>query len=247
MSTTITLTKTIPKNKVHNAKVQWNSIYEELCENIREEDGVTILEASSIENTTRLRLWLLYQNSNLSALNDDQKIKVKRIIDRFDNEQRLPLEVTTRKTFSRWMLKYKEMNRVYGEIGKGKAISRYKCGTFHLSKWVSVQRTALRDNTLANWQISLLQKSGIKPSTKLHRKKITEEQENKWNEYYELLKKFQKEHGHCNVPTRIDFKFSSWLNHQREFFSKKLLRQDRKDKLDALGFCWEKTFEKKHE
>ena len=239
--------KPIPKNKGHKAKVQWNSNYEELCENIREEDGVTILEASKIENTTRLRSWLLYQNSKMKALNDDQKIKIRRIIHRFDKGMGLPLEVTTRVTVARWMLKYKEMNRVYDKIGKKKAISRYKSETCDLSKWVSNQRVALRDNTLAGWQVSLLQKSGIKPSTKLHRKKITQEQEKQWNDYYEMLKKFQKEHGHCNVPTRIDTKFSSWLNHQRESFCKKLLRKDRKEKLDALGFCWEKTFEKKHE
>lgn len=234
-------TKNIPTNKGHKSQDLWSTIYEELCENIREEDGVTILEASTVENTSRLRLWLLYQNSNFNSLNDDQKAKIQGMIDRFDKGKGLPLEVTTRKTFSRWMLRYKEMKREFEKNGKGKAISNYKRGKISLSKWVRNQKIAMRDNTLAKWQFSLLQEAGLKPASKIKRQKLNEENESRWNNNYESLKTFKEKNGHCSVPPQVDAKLSGWVKQQRHLFTKKLIRQDRKERLDKLGFCWERS------
>ena len=214
---------------------EWESVYQELVSNITVNDNVPILEASSIDTTTRLRQWLLNQKNKLEQLNDNQRNKIQGIIDRFVTLSGLTLEVATKKTYSRWFLKYNELNREIEKVGLSKA-SSYKSENLTLVHWITNQKIAMRDGKLEECQISLLQKSGIKPAAAIIKRKISAESERRWNEYYELLKAFKEKNGHCTVPAKLDLKFATWVNQQKKDFRKKVLRPDRKEKLDAIGF-----------
>lgn len=245
MTTTVSITETLPNIKGYKSvEEQWKSKYEELVSNIGTKDGLTILVASS-KDYHRLRLWLIYQTRNMESLDNDQQSKIKTLNDRFNAEHslNLPIEVTTQKPFASWYLKYKEMKREYAKMGKVKAIRQRDKERICLAKWIAKQRVAMRDETLAPWQMTLLREAGLKPSIKL-KHKIKQENEVKWNEYYELLKIFQEKHGHCAVPEHVNSSLSFWVTYQRTAFVRKLLRTDRKEKLDKLGFCWERSNER---
>lgn len=63
-----------------------------------------------------------------------------------------------------------------------------------------------------------------------------------WNNYFEQLKKFKKQYGHCDVPRNVKrFQtLASWCNRQRVFTKYQRLRvlDERIKKLNSIGFCW---------
>ena len=220
-------------------KGDWDSVYEELVSSIAVNDDIPILEASSNEATNRLRQWLLNQKNKLHELNEDQRTKIQGIIHRFDNELALSLEVTTKKTCSLWLRNYKEMNREIDRIGIKKVVSPIKSENHSIAIWVTNQKVKMRDNKLAQWQISLLQKSGIKPAAKNVKAKPNAKYEKRWNENYELLKAFKKRTGHCIVPVKLNWRLSKWVHKQKKYLENKNLRPDRTEKLEAIGLNYE--------
>ena len=62
----------------------------------------------------------------------------------------------------------------------------------------------------------------------------------KWNLQYEKLVEFRQKIGHCIVPFRYedDKSLGLWVHKQRSHHTKNIMRPDRKDLLDELGFAW---------
>jgi hypothetical protein len=62
----------------------------------------------------------------------------------------------------------------------------------------------------------------------------------KWNKQYEKLVEFKRKHGNCLVPQRYqeDVSLGKWVDKQRQSHSNNILRRDRKDLLDEIGFVW---------
>ena len=62
----------------------------------------------------------------------------------------------------------------------------------------------------------------------------------KWNEQYERLKKFKREHGHCNIVVTNceDPVLGQWVSSQRGLYQKGQLRDDRKEQLEEIGLEW---------
>jgi phage-related protein len=70
-----------------------------------------------------------------------------------------------------------------------------------------------------------------------------------WDERFEQLKAFQKEHGHCRVPGRYDQNSAThqpavWVSKQREQYKflqqgkKSQMKEERIQRLNAIGFEW---------
>eukprot|EP00956_Cyclotella_meneghiniana_P028467 scaffold66271_cov21-Cyclotella_meneghiniana.AAC.1 len=59
-----------------------------------------------------------------------------------------------------------------------------------------------------------------------------------WNQRYDELVGYKEEYGDCNVPRNFDEnpKLGVWVHHQREFKMKGKLTDERKRKLDDIGF-----------
>ena len=144
MAPPIDFTKTLAAiNGIKSLEEEWESVYQELVSSIAVTDDVPILEASSIEATTRLRYWLLDQKNKLDELNDDQRKKIQGIIHRFDNELGLSLEVTTKKTCSWWLRNYKELNREINRNGIKKAVSQINSANHSIAIWVTNQKVKM--------------------------------------------------------------------------------------------------------
>ena len=60
------------------------------------------------------------------------------------------------------------------------------------------------------------------------------------DDQYKKLHTFQKQHNHCNVPRELeeDKSLGMWVNAQRKMQKNKLLREDRRKRLDEIGFTW---------
>jgi hypothetical protein len=61
--------------------------------------------------------------------------------------------------------------------------------------------------------------------------------EKKWSQRYEELVIFQRQNGHCLVPGNINSLWR-WVKTQRVNNERNIIRKDRKDLLDQLGFVW---------
>jgi len=61
----------------------------------------------------------------------------------------------------------------------------------------------------------------------------------KWNNKYEELVSFQREHGHCRVSmTHSGGSLGSWVLHQRKREAGGKLCADRRARLESIGFVW---------
>lgn len=79
-------------------------------------------------------------------------------------------------------------------------------------------------------------------------------QRERWEQMYQRLLEFKEEHGHVVVPHgyKKDHALALWVSTQRREYNKKSwcgedrsIREDRRERLDALGFVWDNLTKKK--
>ena len=80
-------------------------------------------------------------------------------------------------------------------------------------------------------------------------------QRDRWEQMFQRLLEFKEEHGHVVVPHayKKDHTLALWVSTQRREYNKKSwygeersMREDRKDRLDGIGFVWDNLLKKKH-
>mmetsp|Transcript_71 Transcript_71/g.145 ORF Transcript_71/g.145 Transcript_71/m.145 type:complete len:428 (-) Transcript_71:265-1548(-) len=61
-----------------------------------------------------------------------------------------------------------------------------------------------------------------------------------WNTMFDRLVAYKEKHGDCSVPQRykLDTKLGNWVHHQRVSLAQGSLSDDRKKKLESIGFGW---------
>ena len=74
-----------------------------------------------------------------------------------------------------------------------------------------------------------------------------EKLDKKWNLQYEKLVDYKTKNGHCKVPYYYDQDkaLGMWVNVQRSYHTRKILRFDRKELLDKIGFAWKSNLYKR--
>jgi hypothetical protein len=111
-----------------------------------------------------------------------------------------------------------------------------------LGEWVFHQRNVQNKGTMRHDRLTKLDSIGFAWSKPRKRKKPIDhfKRDEKWLESYNKLVDFSKEHGHCLVPKSYDKDkpFAHWVDNQRSLQAQKILRQDRKELLDKIGFVW---------
>ena len=109
-----------------------------------------------------------------------------------------------------------------------------------LGSWVKTQRSKKQRRILDTAMEARLDSIGFEWKLQDKNRGICEKEEQKWLERFAELEKFRSQHGHTMVPNfyEKDKGFGHWVHWQRYSFSKGILRQDRKDKLDEVGFVW---------
>ena len=108
---------------------------------------------------------------------------------------------------------------------------------YRLGKWVSHQRNNYKKNRLCDERKQRLDELGF----------VWDSIEQQWEQGFIELSAYHREHGHCLVPqdliTESGYKLGGWASQQRTRLRQKKLPHERKQRLDALGFVWDKLEE----
>jgi hypothetical protein len=99
-----------------------------------------------------------------------------------------------------------------------------------LAGWVGKQRQDYRKEKLNKDQINLLKEIGF----------VWEPRDINWEEMFDALREFKKNHGHCNVPSGWsgNQRLANWVAVQRQFYRKEKLSKDQIKRLEDIGFVW---------
>jgi len=99
-----------------------------------------------------------------------------------------------------------------------------------LGMWVKYQRDAKRRGRINHKYRDMLDALSFQWEPTLDKQ---------WNDRFEKLKAFQRDHGHTNVPSSYkDQALVTWIGHQREAHKSGKLSSVRVKKLNSIGFQW---------
>ena len=103
---------------------------------------------------------------------------------------------------------------------------------FSLGVWVAFQRNELRRDQLPDERKRRLDSLGF----------VWNSVKELWETGYKELSAYFEEHGNCLAPqsfvAKSGFSLGVWVSKQRRDFKKNKLSDERKKRLDALGFVW---------
>ena len=110
-----------------------------------------------------------------------------------------------------------------------------------LGIWVRTQRIAHRNKKMIEKRKHLLNSIGFAwEHGKKKRKNNTKIHYSKWEEMYQQLIAYKKEHNDTKVPTQYykDPKLGGWVSAQRAAYKNKKMNEERKRLLNSVGFVW---------
>jgi hypothetical protein len=152
-----------------------------------------------------------------------------------------------------WEERYEQLVKFHKENGHSRVPDR---GAYYrenpgLKRWVADQRALYElDPTLEPERVAKLNEINFEWVAQVRTKN--------WEERFEELKEFQREHGHTRVPRsyKQNIALGEWVHSQRTRYRKKnpiLMKSDRLPKLQAIGFefilvsgqtkSWDERFE----
>ena len=104
-----------------------------------------------------------------------------------------------------------------------------------LGIWVTTQRIKYKNNNLSGDRIRRLGKIGFEWVLPLEKS-----EEEMWEEKFDTLKKYKKEHGDCNVPFGWpeNQRLANWVAVQIAQYKNGYLSDERIKRLDEIGFEW---------
>jgi hypothetical protein len=112
-----------------------------------------------------------------------------------------------------------------------------------LGSWVGTQRMMKKRGTIRADRMKRLDKLGFVWVVDERRfwvaDRNSEKIDQKWEQSFQLLVEFKKQNGHCVVAQHYeDRTLGRWVGHQRTGLAAGMMRPERKDRLDKLGFVW---------
>ena len=127
----------------------------------------------------------------------------------------------------KWMDKFEELKKYKNTNGHCNVPRNYSGG---LGVWV--EQPITKKKKLDNDKISKLESIGF-----VWKMNLLENQQ-KWMDWLEELKKYKKINGHCNVPEKYSGGLGYWVRRQRVTYKKGGLIYDKISRLESIGFAW---------
>ncbi|MBF8981938.1 Helicase associated domain protein [Lutibacter sp. B2] len=130
-----------------------------------------------------------------------------------------------------WKQRYEELKQYKKQYGHCNVPRSWEDNKL-LGNWVHYMRTDKK--LLTNEQIRKLNDLGF----------VWDNKKERWDRMFTELVEFKEEHGHCDVPTRYDKNkpLANWIHIQRQ--SRNKLTKEQIDKLNHIGFIWDKSFKR---
>ena len=139
---------------------------------------------------------------------------------------------------SNWEMYYEEAKKYYEKNGNLDMPQKYKTKEgMSLGSWVYTQRRIHEGKAqgyLSEERISLLEQIGMVWGIGI---------EHRWNEKYELAKKYYEENGHLNMLvsyiTKEGAHLGAWIAQQRKMKKAGKLSDEKIQKLEKIGMIWD--------
>jgi hypothetical protein len=187
--------------------------------NYKDREGHCRVPAKYKENGFPLGQWVITQRSCADTISEERRKQLDNIGFIWD-----PREMDWEEGFSH-LRSYRDRE------GHCRVPQSYMEHGYRLGQWVSVQRVRLNKITLSDEHRQRLDDLGF----------IWNVLEADWDEGFSYLKSYKDREGHCRVPTvykENGFALGRWVSLQRS--QKDDLTAERRQKLDDLGFVWNK-------
>jgi hypothetical protein len=142
-------------------------------------------------------------------------------------------EATNSGRYRPWEERFELLKAYKEEHGHYQVPSSAEYRGFKLGRWVEMQRCDGMSGKLGKDRVSQLNGIGFTW--------VTRESARPWDEWFELLKAYKEEHGHCRAPRSAEYrgvKLGRWVDRQRTSHKKGELSENRRTRLDDIGFCW---------
>lgn len=199
---------------------KWDATFEKLVE-FRKSYGHCIVPQNWSENP-QLSNWVCVQRRTAASgkMNRERENKLNKL-DFIWSFQKIYAD--------QWEHHYKLLEEFKKQYGHCQVPGRLQ----ELASWVDRQRTLKKNGKLSKQKEKKLTSIGFIWN-------FIAENEKKWNEKYQLLLLFKKQHGHCFVPInwRENPSLGNWVATQRRLEAKGKLDKDKKAKLVKVGFIW---------
>ncbi len=209
------LKRSIEVEIVDRLGVSWDRWYG-LLQKFHKREGHCRVEAKHEEDGLNLGNWIQTQRHTKDQLSAQ---RIKKL-----NSLGFIWDVLA----EQWEYGFSVLKRFHKRRGHTKVARKHKEGSFNLGNWVGNQRAGKEKLSLD--QISKLNSIGFSFD-------MFAEQ---WEQNFAALKAFQKREGHTRVPSDYcegKLKLGKWVLNQRSIRNK--LSNDRIQRLDAIGFCWD--------
>jgi hypothetical protein len=225
----------IPQNSTPAKNASWDAQYQHLVQFYQANSHTNVPRKGS---TVNLSKWLTKQRSRKSKLSQEQVAKLDAV--NFEWNSKKVLEDLA------WNERYARLQGYLEEHGNTNVPQKYE-PDLELGTWVANQRRRYNQGKLRADRQQLLQKLGFNFLTRGGKKPanpvINKAYDAQWERMFQQLVKFKNEHGHTNVVQNSG-ELGMWVSTQRRYFHKKIwipgmgMREDRKEKLDSIGFEW---------
>jgi hypothetical protein len=206
-----------------HATSDWNTMFSKL-ESFYRKHGHTYV-SSNEPALESLFDWITNQRLSKAVLTPAQIQKLNSV--QFDWETRTHKDI-------QWSEMYRELldfKKKHGHVKVPQGFEENKA----LGSWVSRQRSSKTRNILSADRVKLLNKVGF-----LWKEDILKLREDSWDIRYKQLVQYKKTNGHIDrIQVRKDhFQLGLWMETQMK--GQNRLSSQRRKKLDAIGFAWDK-------
>lgn len=145
-----------------------------------------------------------------------------------------------------WLKKYKLAKEYYEENNNLLIPKRYVINGIQLGQWIANQRKEMKNNSLSNEKMVLLNSIGmvwkVERVDNILKEKKTISQEDKWLKMFEFAKRYYNENSNLlisqNYETNDGIKLGSWINTQRASYRKGTLSQEKIELLENIEMDW---------
>ena len=213
-----------------NISQKWMQKYE-LLKEYKEEYGNIDVPKSYQKDGIKLGIWLCTQRQ---AYKDHGSSRITQDQIQLLEELGMKWQINNKFSWSYYYQLLKEYKEEYGNIDVPQS---YQKDGIKLGYWLWNQKQLYkgkRKGKISEDQIQLLEELGINWQI---RNVI-------WEDYYELLKQYQEEHGNIDVPFSYEkngIKLGIWLVNQRQAYIRQgtcIITQDQIQLLEELGIKW---------
>ena len=186
---------------------------------VKEHGHCRVPQLHNTENGWRLGLWVSNQRAREGILSVERKARLD------------ALGFIWSPHDEAWEEGFKNLRAFVNDNGHCKPFGDYTSPHgYPTGQWVSVQR--INRETLSNERKARLDALGF----------VWDVLSSQWEEGFERLRAFIKDNGNSNVPLKYNssdgFKLGFWVSNQRALREKEKLSDERKARLDSLGFVW---------